>query len=319
MSQPPPPATPHPSAAPPVSEWQPIFDDASQLYYWWNVKTNAVTWEDPSLAAPPPPPPPTNPPPPTSLPPSAPAVECEESSPLHADERELPNVPITATQDTEDIEPAVSDPKSPPDEPWGAEGAAEDVGPADESLSAKPAGESATSPSLPPDDATADDEDGATEAQRKAEAEYYSSKEYYDWYHSQYSGTVPAVPSAKTGSYGVTTAYGARPGVVGSVDQTDYAVTGSFSTRTGKFQNVDRDPRFAAPEQYFDQHSKASRQMSFFFDYDKFQEERAAERMKEMEGPAAKRAKLTKKDLQFYKQKKQEKKLSSLRTRFGPD
>lgn len=84
---------------------------------------------------------------------------------------------------------------------------------------------------------------------------------------------------------------------------------------------MDRDPRFAAPDQYFDQTSKAFRQMNFYFDYDKYQEERAAQRMAELngEGKPRKQVKLTKKELEFYKQRKKEKKLSSLKQRFGGD
>ncbi|KAI9091305.1 hypothetical protein DFS34DRAFT_597255 [Phlyctochytrium arcticum] len=107
-------------------------------------------------------------------------------------------------------------------------------------------------------------------------------------------------------------------GVVGTVDQSDYSVTGAFSTYTGKFQNVDRDARYAAPEQHFDQNSKAFRQMGFYFDTDKYQEERSQQRMEERMNPR-KTQKLSKKDVEFYKQRKKEKKLRSLKARFGPD
>ncbi|KAI8588276.1 hypothetical protein BDZ88DRAFT_453191 [Geranomyces variabilis] len=218
-----------PASSPTVSEWQPIFDDASQLYYWWNVKSNETSWTDPNKQS-------------SQL---APALQASSDS-------------------TRTISPA-------------------------------PEGEEATRSRQPELDAGSQP------------SSYYGSKEYYDWYHANVKATSSGIAEVES-----------KP-IIGSV-QSDYTTIGAFSTRSGRFQNVDRDSRFAAPEKYYDQGSKALRQMSVFFDYEKFQSERAADRMANGEEAGKSRPRtLTKKQVEYYKQKKKLKKLSSLRTRFGGD
>ncbi|KAJ3162150.1 hypothetical protein HDU86_005848 [Geranomyces michiganensis] len=225
-----------PPTSPPLSEWQPIFDDASQLYYWWNIKTNETSWTDPSTL-------------PSSLAP-------------------FPQVPGATSS-------AESDSSVTPPAP---EKVAEGVTFEKEQVFLGP------KPSC-----------------------YYQTKEYYDWYHAN-------VHSTK----GEDNANRAQL-IIGSV-QSDYTTIGAFSTRSGRFQNVDRNARFAAPEKYYDQSSKAMRQLGSFFDYEKFQAERAAERMThEKDGGKVNPPTLTKKQVEFYKKKKKMKKLSSLRSRFGGD
>ncbi|KAI8919925.1 hypothetical protein DFJ77DRAFT_220695 [Powellomyces hirtus] len=296
MAPPPHPALPQPSSVPPVSDWQPIFDDASQLYYWWNVKTNETSWEDPKYKQP------------TNDEVKKPEGESKsESTPEDAEEDEAREAADSGIEAGAKVGGSPTpEPPSSTDQGTQGETLARDAQPAEDNQ--PPTG--------------------------SADSNYYNSEEYYNWYYSQgYGGQAPPNGSATIGAtsgaglpadqgagpYPVEAAYGSRAPIVGSVDQSDYTVMGAFSTRTGRFQNVDRDERFAAPEQYFDQHSKAVRQMSFFFDYDKYQDERAAQRQAEMaEGPR-KPPKLTKKDVEFYKQKKKIKKLSSLRQRFGAD
>ncbi|CAG8573013.1 624_t:CDS:1 [Acaulospora morrowiae] len=84
----------------------------------------------------------------------------------------------------------------------------------------------------------------------------------------------------------------------------DYKVTARFNARTGKFQ---RDPTLT-PEK-FSADSKAIRQMSYFFDYDKFAEQRSKKtKLDDSSGEIKENKKLNKKDIEFFKQKKKEKK-----------
>ncbi|KAG9292691.1 hypothetical protein G9A89_008278 [Geosiphon pyriformis] len=80
----------------------------------------------------------------------------------------------------------------------------------------------------------------------------------------------------------------------------DYTLKARFNSRTGRFQ---RDPTLN-PER-FSADSKAVRQMSYFFDYESFSQERGAKRLK---GDGEKNKKLTKRQLEVLKQKKKEKK-----------
>ena len=95
-------------------------------------------------------------------------------------------------------------------------------------------------------------------------------------------------------------------------------MTASFDRRTGRFRPL-TDPRFADPQSYFDQASKAARQCNFFFDYEGYQQERAAKRLQleAQGGEAKKEKKLTKKELEFYKNRKKERKASALRARYA--
>ncbi|KAI8820789.1 uncharacterized protein EV422DRAFT_63453 [Fimicolochytrium jonesii] len=294
-------STLQPTSTPPASPWQPIYDESTQLYYWWNTVTNETSWDDPKEVL-------EN----VKGESGGEAVDSEEG-----ESREENNA---AKEDTVTV-------------PEGSEGEALVEG-TDSPPSRTPKGEPKPEPTAPSIDSTNPLPADATrtEASQTAHADYYNSEEYYNWYYSTYqpqaAGTVAGVAGAPSdaqpsyGGYGISTAYGTKPGVIG-VDS-DYTVTGAFNPRTGRFQNPDRDERFAAPDQYFNQNTKAARQMSFYFDYDKYQEERAAKRMAEMseeggEGGGKRQKKLTKKELEMFKQKKKEKKLGALRARFGAD
>ncbi|KND03789.1 uncharacterized protein SPPG_01245 [Spizellomyces punctatus DAOM BR117] len=299
MSNPqtPPPLPPNPAK----SQWQSCWDETSQLYYWWNTATNETTWEDPNQIS-------------------------SVAKPKHEADQNNHVENVEAIED----EIAVKPPDS--QEPVEGTSAAEEEETSTETSKDKSVETSEESQS-PIDQGTASND-------------YYNSEEYYNWYYSQYlpqssisssnspDNTSPPDSKLRAGgdssntstdpsgtSYLMQTEHGAKSNVIGKIDYSDYTVTGAFNSRTGRFQNIDRDPRYAAPDQYFDQSSKAIRQMNFFFDYDKFQEERAAKRLAEMdgEGQVRKQQKLTKKDIEFYKQRKKEKKLKSLKARFGGD
>ncbi|CAG8541794.1 10358_t:CDS:1 [Acaulospora colombiana] len=83
----------------------------------------------------------------------------------------------------------------------------------------------------------------------------------------------------------------------------EYKVTARFNARTGKFQ---RDPTLT-PEK-FSADSKAIRQMSYFFDYDKFAEQRSKKTKLDDSSEVKENKRLNKKDIEFFKQKKKEKK-----------
>jgi len=79
----------------------------------------------------------------------------------------------------------------------------------------------------------------------------------------------------------------------------NYTASARFNARTGRFQ---RDPTLN-PER-FSADAKAVRQMSFFFNYEQYAEERGSKRLK----GEKKEKKLSKKELNLLRQKRKEKK-----------
>ncbi|KAI8803353.1 hypothetical protein BJ742DRAFT_502911 [Cladochytrium replicatum] len=169
-------------------------------------------------------------------------------------------------------------------------------------------------------------------------SQFGSYEAYYQWYASYY-GTPPAYGAEGYVGDSASTSTPALPGDVlpaGAVplnpyvsavaptgDQTlaeklgyeDYSVKGFFNPRTGKFQNVYRDARFN-PEEHFNQFNKAERQMSFYFDYSAYQDQRMADRA---QAAAEKPKKLTKKQVEMFKERRRLKKENALRKKYTED
>ncbi|KAI9335491.1 hypothetical protein BDR26DRAFT_936448 [Obelidium mucronatum] len=167
---------------------------------------------------------------------------------------------------------------------------------------------------------------------KDANADYYNSKEYYDWYYSQYSNQKPASsesaaataaggppgaddekpPGVPSGSYQYASAW--NPATGESIDpdfQPDYTLSASFNARNGRFTSL------SGPNgTQFDHISKAERQMSHFFDIRQYQEDRNRERQ-EQKGQQQK--KLTRKELEKFKEKAKIKKKERLLKRLGDD
>jgi hypothetical protein len=109
---------------------------------------------------------------------------------------------------------------------------------------------------------------------------FYSSKDYYDWYQQQ------------------------KPSVVSSTGE----VAGSFNIKTGKFQSASTNEFYAAdPKNQII--SKAERHMNQYFDYSGYLDQRGAERQQELLKP---KKKLTKKEIEQFKSRKQQKKREKL-------
>lgn len=79
------------------------------------------------------------------------------------------------------------------------------------------------------------------------------------------------------------------------------------------YAGLEANPAFDAAS-HPDQNARAFRQMNFFFDVDKYQQDRALDRAKPKQN-----IKLSKKQLEAFKQKKIDKKRKSLLARMGPD
>ncbi|KAJ3050434.1 hypothetical protein HK097_008612 [Rhizophlyctis rosea] len=282
--------------APAPGNWQSVWDEVSQAWYWWDPTTNEVTWDDPS-------------------------------DPAFAEKQKQ-----AASKSGADNDGSQSKVDSSPASPF------------EKSTTIK----SATSASATTIDPTTDYYNSA---------EYYDW--YYSQYAQQQTDTTPQQPVSeldrlldtidttvkqtldKTAPPRTKRAaeeslsHDREPSQNKSnlddlppapaqptktpVDYSDYTMTASFDRRTGRFRPLS-DPRFADPRSHFDQASKAARQCNFFFDYEGYQQERAAKRMAlEAEGGdgGKKEKKLTKKELEFYKNRKKEKKASALRARYA--
>ncbi|CAG8478265.1 10800_t:CDS:2 [Diversispora eburnea] len=96
--------------------------------------------------------------------------------------------------------------------------------------------------------------------------EEYTSQEYNQYYYSQYGYYPEEIDNNNNVEDSDYYSFLAQHGGYGS----DYKLSARFNARTGKFQ---RDPTLT-PEK-FSAESKAFRQMSYFFDYDKFAEQRS--------------------------------------------
>ncbi|KAI8912545.1 hypothetical protein EDD86DRAFT_245438 [Gorgonomyces haynaldii] len=116
------------------------------------------------------------------------------------------------------------------------------------------------------------------------EIDYYNSQEYYNWYMQNYAGADP--------------------------EQDKQKLKNEAFVHMANLQDV-----YVAPTGNQYDYSKAMRQMSFYFDVDKYQRERALEILSGKD----KQKKLTKKQVEHYKKKNKEKKIKSLLRRMGPD
>ncbi|KAI8806158.1 hypothetical protein BJ742DRAFT_370979 [Cladochytrium replicatum] len=169
-------------------------------------------------------------------------------------------------------------------------------------------------------------------------SQFGSYEAYYQWYASYYVSPPNYGAEGYTGNVSATSTP-ALPGDVlpaGAVplnpyvsalaptgDQTltekfgyeDYSVKGFFNPRTGKYQNVYRDARYN-PEEHFNQFNKAERQMSFYFDYSAYQDQRMADRA---QAAAEKPKKLTKKQVEMFKERRRMKKENALRKKYAED
>ncbi|TPX63375.1 hypothetical protein SpCBS45565_g06667 [Spizellomyces sp. 'palustris'] len=309
---------------PAKSLWQSCWDEASQLYYWWNTATNETTWEDPNQIS--------------SI--AKPKLETDQNNLVEN---------VEAIEDERTVKPP--DSEQPVEGTSGAEGKETST----ETSKDNSVETNEESQSIVDQGPASNDYYNSEEYYNWYYSQYLPQSSISSSHPPD--STLPAHSQLRAGgdssntstdtsgtSYLMQTEHGAKSNVIGKIDYSgqllyetllsslhrltififawfpDYTVTGAFNSRTGRFQNIDRDPRYAAPDQYFDQSSKAIRQMNFFFDYDKFQEERAANRIAEMDDESqVRKQKLTKKDIEFYKQRKKEKKLKSLKARFGGD
>ena len=134
------------------------------------------------------------------------------------------------------------------------------------------------------------DKEKGKEPSADPNADYYNSKEYYEWYMNAYKECQIQQSVAQTANSYAAAQKGNR-----------FAELATIPGASG----IDSNAAFAAREY---------KQMSYFFDVEKYQQERALDRMK----PKVVK-KYTKKELDKFKQKKHEKKVASLLQRMGPD
>jgi hypothetical protein len=114
-----------------------------------------------------------------------------------------------------------------------------------------------------PEDAEKSTEEGESKPTgSKEDEDFYKSQEYYNWYYQTYYPQQVAAQGGSTNASAPTDA-----------EYKDYAVSGFFNSRTGKFKSATFDPRFNA-EQYFEDATRSQRQMGVYFDVKKFEEQR---------------------------------------------
>lgn len=101
------------------------------------------------------------------------------------------------------------------------------------------------------------------------------------------------------------------------ISSADYTAVGYFDSRTGKFRRPEGDARVADPRAHFSDASKSARQMNFYFDYEAFADQRAQERAEAAANPQPK--KITKKQIEEWKQKKEQKKRKRLLAEYGKE
>ncbi|KAJ3398150.1 hypothetical protein CcCBS67573_g08894 [Chytriomyces confervae] len=162
------------------------------------------------------------------------------------------------------------------------------------------------------------DEDQDDKKKENALQDYYNSKEYADWYYATYGDPSSSANASKTipaGSYQFQSAWNPITAAGGDpleADfQPDYTSSASFNARTGRFTAL------TAPNaSNFDHIAKAERQMSAFFDIRAYQEEMNAYKQSQ---EAKKRPKLTKKELEKFKERNKERKVKRLLKRLGDD
>lgn len=93
--------------------------------------------------------------------------------------------------------------------------------------------------------------------------------------------------------------------------ETSYASTAHFNARTGRFTTQD-DVERLNPENLTIE-SRAKRQMQFYFDVDSYTEERNQQRSFTEDGRVGKKKHLTRKEVEYFKKMKKEKKSKKAR------
>ncbi|KAJ3304971.1 hypothetical protein HDV03_002201 [Kappamyces sp. JEL0829] len=133
------------------------------------------------------------------------------------------------------------------------------------------------------------DESAPAPGEAAPNSDYYSSKEYYDWYMNAMAEAQIQQSATQTAASYAAAQKGDRFAELASL-----GITG-----------VDNASQVS---------SKEYKQMSYFFDVEKYQQERALDRMQ----PKVVK-KYTRKEVEKFKKKKHEKKVASLLQRMGPD
>jgi hypothetical protein len=148
--------------------------------------------------------------------------------------------------------------------------------------------ETATTPIVTVASGSKDSNQAADTADIKSGKDYYSSKEYYEWYQN----------------------YMREQQIQKSVAETSAIY--AQSQKKDRFADLNQGlPVFDSASAHA---SKEYKQMSYFFDVEKYQEERALDRMK----PKVVK-KYTKKQVENFKKQKYEKKVKRLIERMGKD
>lgn len=93
--------------------------------------------------------------------------------------------------------------------------------------------------------------------------------------------------------------------------ETSYASTAHFNSRTGRFTTQDDVDRLN-PENLTIE-SRAKRQMQFYFDVDSYTEERNSQRSFTEDGRVGKKKQLSRKEVEYFKKMKKEKKSKKAR------
>ncbi|KAI9145396.1 hypothetical protein BKA69DRAFT_1051226 [Paraphysoderma sedebokerense] len=191
-----------------------------------------------------------------------------------------------------------------------------------------------------------EDNDSSTKIEgtdSKAADQYSDYYQYYQqYYNSYYNQTAPSgkdttsstdvatdnttantEASTETASTNPSTTYDysnySYPYPTTSTSSTadSYVMSANFNSRSGKFQSetYSMDPSSGSVD-HFTAQAKAMRQMSHFFDYDGYLEQRNMDKVSGGDG-SRKKKKLTKKEIEKFKAKREEKKRKGLLSRLG--
>ncbi|KAJ3414038.1 hypothetical protein HDV05_007163 [Chytridiales sp. JEL 0842] len=305
----PPPQGASTDADTPSTLWQPVQDPSSGAWYCWNVQTGETSWDLPtesssSVTAEQPP-----------LPPEQPPLHQQDGQQSSTSESASPSATEQQKQQQDDDD--VEQTKAQQQQQQQEREEHERKLPTFSTERARMLQEAQEREALEAQAAEYAREQEAAGAAGGASEDYYNSEEYYRWYYSQYAA---AASAAAPGVGATATAAGAAAAVPADTADSvfglqDYTLAATFNSRTGRFQPA------ATLSSNFTPAQKAHRQMSYYFDVDKYQEERNMEKMmsgtKTKEGGVKK--KLTRKELEMYKAKAKEKKMRSLRMRLGED
>lgn len=257
-----------------ASDWQAIWDDNVQAYYYWNTVTNETTWEIPS------------------------SISYTEGSYYQCPTNDSTISADQAATATEEYyryyyaqygyypegyyygyDTASTDVTAPAEPPNPLESILDKI---DTEVKSKLDG---TSSSLPSSSSISQHNENNEQSQEQEQQESSTSDTSAYYQYSQ--GTEDSDYNSFLAQHGNEGA--------------DYTISARFNSRTGKFQ---RDPTLT-PEK-FSSDAKAIRQMSYFFDYESFAEQRSKRNKESSESKSNK--KLNRKDIELFKQKKKERK-----------